>query len=198
MKILTRKRSALVNCELSCRRKPKTHKRSESRGHAALQLGIENLPQVGCSCTSSKLAVGGEAWHSKGTKSGHPSRLSVAQTHSVLSSWAGRRSRFLSADLCRASCSRWVPLPCRGRWGGKTQAWPKPTVGTLLTKACVKLGWSLASGAWGQVCWGRLFLTHYKSNFGLSTQDTPDSRGWEQPSGETEWRGPGQRGPLSQ
>ena len=61
MKILTRKRSALVNCELSCRRKPKTHKRSESRGHAALQLGIENLPQVGCSCTSSKLAVGGEA-----------------------------------------------------------------------------------------------------------------------------------------
>lgn len=61
MKILTRKRSALVNCELSCRRKPKTHKRSKSRGHAALQLGIQNLPQVGCSHMSSKLAVGGEA-----------------------------------------------------------------------------------------------------------------------------------------
>lgn len=86
MKILTWKRFALVNCELSCRRKPKTHKRSESRGHAALQLGIENLPQVRFSHMSSKLAVGGEDRHSKGTKSGHPSWLSVARIHSVLSS----------------------------------------------------------------------------------------------------------------
>lgn len=60
MKILMRNRFALVNCELSCRRKPKTHKRSESRGHAALQLGIKNLHQVGCGHTLSKLAVGGE------------------------------------------------------------------------------------------------------------------------------------------
>lgn len=60
MKIPTRNRFALVNCELSCRRKPKTHKCSESRGHAALQLGIKNLRQVGCGHTLSKLAVGGE------------------------------------------------------------------------------------------------------------------------------------------